>query len=160
MSLADDITRILDKDCDETRVALYNPRATVAAIRKRVEVEREPTVDDAMRVLNRDYFDDVRGIAEELKRAVKDGEVTNEEEYCDRLNEVCNDHQRVIYTFQARIGMLCTDNASACEDETGEPARSVEAAMCWALIADVNAHTDYDSIVAELEEEAEASKTA
>lgn len=41
MSLADDINRILDADCDETRVALYNPRATVAAIRKRVEAEGE-----------------------------------------------------------------------------------------------------------------------
>jgi hypothetical protein len=28
------ITQLLDDDCDETRVALYNPRATVAAIRR------------------------------------------------------------------------------------------------------------------------------
>jgi hypothetical protein len=31
------ITDILDNDCDETRVALYNPRSTVAEIRKVLE---------------------------------------------------------------------------------------------------------------------------
>lgn len=31
------IEALLDNDCDETRVALYNPRATVAAIREVLE---------------------------------------------------------------------------------------------------------------------------
>ncbi len=35
------ITALLDDDCDETRVALYNPRATVAAIRRELESAAE-----------------------------------------------------------------------------------------------------------------------
>ena len=31
------ITALLDDDCDETRVALYNPKTTVAAIRRELE---------------------------------------------------------------------------------------------------------------------------
>jgi hypothetical protein len=32
-----EVGALLDADCDETRVALYNPRATVAAIRETLE---------------------------------------------------------------------------------------------------------------------------
>jgi len=31
------VTELLDGDCDETRVALYNPRETVAAVRRELE---------------------------------------------------------------------------------------------------------------------------
>lgn len=52
------ITALLDEDCDETRVALYNPRATVANIRRVLEqaesdlttLERDPSTGDAKAV--------------------------------------------------------------------------------------------------------------
>lgn len=154
-TLKQDITALLDDDCDETRVALYNPRATVAAIRVRLEQpEPEPTVDDAFRILNRDYWDDVRGVVDEMKRAIRDHEVTSEEELYDYLCEHTEGHQRVIYTFQARWGLCCSDNPDAYEEETGEKPASVEAQMLVAFQADIRARlSSYDELCEELEEE-------
>jgi len=153
--LADDITAILDGDCDATRVALYNPRRTVAAIRERLaKPEPEPTVDDAIRILNRDYFDDVRGIVEDCKRAIRDGEVSSDDELRDYLHESVDGCQRVIHTFQARCGLLSSDHPDAYEDETGERPSDVSVQMYWALMADVNDRLEsYDELCEELEEE-------
>jgi len=160
--LAADITAILDANCDETRVALYNMRSTVAAIRERLaQPEPEPTVDDAIRILNRDYFDDVRGIVEDCKRAIRDGEVCSDDELNDYLVESCDQHQRVIYTWQARLGLLSTDNADAYEDEFGEKPATVELQMCMALRADVQSRLEtYDEIRAELDNEEDSNVKA
>ncbi len=114
--------------------------------------ERAISVDDAMRVLTRDYFDDVRGICEEMKRAVKDGEVSSEDEWHDALHEHVDGHQRVIYTHQARVGLCCTDNPDAWE-ECGYVRPTVEAQMYWAIMADVDARTNYHDVVSELADE-------
>lgn len=116
------------------------------------------TVDQAVGVLNRDYFEDVRGIADDLKRAVKDGEITSEEEFYTYLDESCDGHQRVIYTFRARLGLISTDNLEAYESEFGEKPPTVEAQMYAALRADVMARCSYDDIVSELDEEKEKSE--
>jgi len=153
-SKADRIEALLDADCDETRIALYNPRATVAAIREVLAEPESISVDAALSVLNRDYFDDVRGIAEDCKRAVKDGEVSNDEELSDYLHQTVDGHERVIYTYQARIGLVCTDSVDAYEDETGEKPPSAEVQMFWALMQDVRDRLgDFDAIKAELESE-------
>lgn len=116
--------------------------------------EESITVDQALSVIRRDHFDDVRGIAEEVTRAVKDGEV-DEDGFYDYIHEQCDNSQRVIYTFQAKLGMLCTNHDSAYQDELGEPAATVEAAMYMALIADVTALLgSFDDIKEELEENA------
>jgi len=113
------------------------------------------TYYEAWRVIERDYWDDVRGIREEMKRAVKDGEVSDEDEFRDHLHEQVDGHQRVIYTHQARVGLCCSSHPDAAEDEMGEPARDVSAQMYWALMADVCESCDYDTIVSELESETE-----
>jgi hypothetical protein len=154
-SKADRIEALLDADCDETRVALYNPRSTVAAIRMVLaEPTEPPSYDEAWRVVERDYWDDVRGLVEECKRAVKDGEVSDDSELSDHLHEQVDGHQRVIYTHQARVGLCCTDNPEAYEDETGEKPPTVEAAMYYALMADVRRRLEsFDDIKAEIEAE-------
>jgi len=149
---ADRIEALLDADCDETRVALYNPRSTIAAIRAVLAEPESISVDDALSVLNRDYFDDVRGIAEDCKRAVKDDKVSNDEELSDYLHQSIDGHERVIYAYQARIGLVCTDSVDAYEDETGEKPPSPEVQMFWALMQDVRDRLgDFDSIKAEIE---------
>lgn len=115
--------------------------------------EESITVDQALSVIRRDYWDDVRGIAEEVTRAVKDGEV-DEDGFYDYIREQCDGSQRVIYTFQAKLGMLCTNNDDAYQDELGEPPPTVEAAMCMALIADVSAQLgSFDDVKGEAETE-------
>jgi len=150
---ADRIESLLDADCDETRIALYNPRATVAAIRAVLaEPTEAPTYDEAWRVIKRDYWDDVRGVVEDCKRAVKDGEVSDDSELSDYLHQSIDGTQRVIYTHQARVGMACTDHPDAYEDEMGEKPPTVEAAMFIAMMADVQARLPaFYEIKAELE---------
>lgn len=96
----------------------------------------ESEVNAALRVLQRDYQDDVQGIVDEMRRQARDGEC-DEDDFHDRLDEQVDGHQRVIYTAKARVGMCCTDNPEAYEDEMGEKPESVEQAMYFALRADV-----------------------
>jgi len=96
----------------------------------------EISYDDAWRVIERDYWDDVRGIVEDLEERIKSREVT-EDDLNDALHESCDGHQSIIYTHQARVGLCCTDNADAYEDEMGEKPPTVEAQMYMALQADV-----------------------
>lgn len=153
MTLAQDITRILDGDCDETRVALYNPRSTVAKIRERIETEPEVSVDEALRVLNHDYWDDVRDIVDDLARAIRDGEITDDESFQEYLDETTDGHERVIYAHQSRLGLCFTNNADAYEEEFGEKPPSVEAQMLMSLRWDVMAKTGtYEEFCEELEE--------
>lgn len=121
-------------------------------------VTAQISYDDAWRVIEADYWDDVRGAVEELTRGIKDGEIEDKEEFHDRLHEYVDSMQRVIYTHQARVGMACTDNPTACEDETGDKSETVEGAMFWALMADIGERCNYNDIVAELEEQAKATE--
>jgi hypothetical protein len=120
-------------------------------------MKTEISYDDAWRVINADYWDDVRGIAAEAKRLVKDGEATDDESLYELLNEHIDSHQRVIYTHQARIGLCCTNNVDIYEDETGERPPGVEAQMFAALLADVlTMVSSYDDLASELAEESES----
>jgi hypothetical protein len=100
----------------------------------------ETEVNDALAVLRRDYYADVRGLVDAWREA-RDWHRTNKPgeafDAGDALHQVVDSSQRVIYTYQARVGLLCTDNADACEEELGEKPESPEAAMFWALMADV-----------------------
>lgn len=85
----------------------------------------EITYDDAWRV-----------ICADIEELAKSGDIT-EDDLSDVIHESCDGHQRVIYTHQARVGLCCTDNPEAYEEELGEKPLTVEAAMCMAMIADV-----------------------
>jgi len=77
----------------------------------------EKDVDAALSVLRADYYSDVRGVAQDLARAMKEGEV---DEFSDALHEAVDGTQRVIYTYQARVGLICTDNQDAYVEDFGE----------------------------------------
>lgn len=111
------------------------------------------SVDEALRVLNTDYWDDVRGIVDELGQAIRDGYIKNSEEFSESLDDATNGHQRVIYTYQALLGLCFTNNVDAYEEEIGGKPPTVEAQMLMALRADVMAKTGtYDEFCEELEE--------
>jgi len=91
---------------------------------KRVEMPRrsanEVTDEDvkaAVSILTMDYYNDCRGVARDLAQRMKDGEI---EDFSDALHEAVDGTQRIIYTFQAKCGLLVSDNADAYTEEFGE----------------------------------------
>jgi hypothetical protein len=115
----------------------------------------ESEVNDALAVLRRDYYADVRGLADAFREAKAYAKEHGESfEPSDALHEIVDGSQRVIYTVQARVGLLCSDNEDAYEDEMGEPAPTIEAAMFMALRRDVEETLgdDYSEIETESEE--------
>jgi hypothetical protein len=110
------------------------------------------THDEAMRVLRAEYFDTVRGIVADLQRAIKDKEVSTEDEAQDWLHETVDGHQDVIYTYKAQQVLLHSDNTDAYVEEYGAGGVIQDGAINWsvlayaALLADVR-----DAIGSELE---------
>lgn len=95
------------------------------------------TVDEAVSVIRRDYYQDVLSMAKDLATRMKAGEV---DEFSDTLHEDCDGCQRVIYTCQAKLGLLASDNEDAATDALGEEeakALTVEQRMYFALQADI-----------------------
>jgi len=76
-------------------------------------------VAKASSVLQKDYWDDVRYLAECIQYEVKDGEITSMEQLQDRLHEDCDSAQRVIYTHQAKLALVFSDNDEAWDEEFG-----------------------------------------
>ncbi len=74
-------------------------------------------VDAAFNIMRAEYYQDVRDTAKALAEEMKAGDVS---EFSDSLHETCDGDQRVIYTFKAKVGLLCSDNEDACVEETGE----------------------------------------
>ncbi len=100
------------------------------------------TVEDATSAITRDYYEDVKGVGDDIIRAIKDGEIENEEDADRYLHETIDGTQRVIYTWQARLGLLASSNADAYfEEGLGElvctDSVPYEQLMYWALRADV-----------------------
>lgn len=72
--------------------------------------------DAARATLRADYWSDVRGIVEDARRAIKDGEISSPAELDDWLHETVDGHQRVIYTHAAlETLMFCESDGDAEE---------------------------------------------
>jgi hypothetical protein len=99
-------------------------------------------IDLAVSLIQMDYYADVKGVAKEMLRRVKDGEISSRDDFEQQLNESVDGTQRVIYTFQAKLGMLVTENADAWE-ELGLEHPTVEQMMFCAMEADVRQEPDF-----------------
>lgn len=80
----------------------------------------EVTDDDvkaAIHIITMDYYNDCRDVAKDLAQRMKDGDV---DDFNDALHEAVDGTQRIIYTFQAKCGLLVSDNADAYTEEFGE----------------------------------------
>lgn len=74
----------------------------------------------ALDILRRDYYQDVRGIGDELKDQVKSREITDRDTFETYLHQAVDGSARVIYTLQAQIGLLCSDNEDAYLERFGD----------------------------------------
>jgi hypothetical protein len=104
---------------------------------RRMKAPTEQQLNDAMHVIRLDYLSDVWGIALDLADRISNGDIGDSESFGDALHEEVDDSQRVIYTFNAKLGLLATENEDAYEEEFGEKPDSPEKAIFAALEADV-----------------------
>lgn len=119
-------------------------RETRAGQRSRIT---EDDVKAAVDILYRDYYQDVHGIGDEIKSAIESGEISTDDQLQDRINQEVDGSQRVIYTFQARCGLLVSENDEAYEDQFGDKAPTVEAQMSVAMMEDIRSYigaVDFD----------------
>jgi hypothetical protein len=79
----------------------------------------ERRLQRASGLLQRDYWDDVRSLVEDLKDGIKDGHIEDQEQLQERLHEDCDGAGRVIYTHQAKLALVYSDNCDAYEEEYG-----------------------------------------
>jgi hypothetical protein len=114
----------------------------------------EQQVKDAVAVLTRDYYSDVEGVVNELESQIKDGTIRTREQADEWIHETVDGHQRVIYTWQAKMGLLVSENEDAMAEELGEsdvsPDPSVR--MYWAMKKDVEEAVEGSSIIERLED--------
>ena len=97
----------------------------------------EAEVKSAQDVLARDYWDDVRGLVEEVER---------------RIHEICENTQRVIYTWQAQLTICFADGdgmAEYAEEFGAQP--TVEQAAWFVLNRDVSERVYSGEVYAALE---------
>jgi hypothetical protein len=101
--------------------------------------EKSKAVDAATGILRADYYDDVRDLANSLVEEIVKGEIDDRATFDDRLHEAVDGSGRVIYTWQARLGLLSSDNEDAAADEMGaeDAPTTPEGRMYFALRADV-----------------------
>jgi hypothetical protein len=123
-------------------------RRRTKATPKSNEPERitDEDVNAAVSIIQRDYYQDVRDLGDSIKAEVRAGDIDNEEQLDERVHEDVDGAARVIYTWQAKLGMLVTDNEDAWE-EFGYESPTVEQKMFCAMKQDVMEYIgDFDSI--------------
>ena len=102
-----------------------------ASARRAIE---EMSVADAERRIDRDYREDVEGIAKEIANDVRNGRIVDAEGLQDRLHEDVDGAQRVIYTHQAKLGMLATSNDEAYFDSFGPEGAITRDGINWSVL--------------------------
>lgn len=125
-----------------TRKTTPMPRRPARAIAKpKSDTITEEDVQAAFDILNRDYWDDVRGVVKDLEEHVERGEITDQDRLEELMNQFVEGTQRVIYTFQAKIGMLCTNNADAYQEFGFDMSDGIDWSklMFCAMVEDVRA---------------------
>jgi hypothetical protein len=103
----------------------------------------EDQVELAERTLRADYRHDVRDIVNDIRDAIKDGEVADENQLTEWIDQAVDGHERVIYTGQSLDTLRWTRDRDVGIAEWGlEPFVSNDginwaALTYWALRADV-----------------------
>lgn len=115
----------------------------MAKYRKNAPTDSE--VKEAIRILTADYYSDVRDVAESvLERMIEAGE---DAEYSDILHEEVDGTQRVIYTFQAKLGVVMSDNADAFFEEFGDEGACTKDGIAWERICFVAMERDVGELL-------------
>jgi hypothetical protein len=97
--------------------------------------EARKAVVNAHRVLRQDYFDDVRGVAEDLKERLAEGEFSDRDDFTQAIDEAVDGHGRIVYTGQALECLRYSENDGAYADEFGEDGIVEGGSIMWSRLA-------------------------
>lgn len=104
--------------------------------------ENDEAVKIAVAVITRDYYNDVKGIGDNLIEQIKEGEITDAEKFDELLHQDVDGSGRVIYTWQARLGLIATEELDAYEEDFGEKPESPEKQLFVAMAREVRAYVE------------------
>jgi hypothetical protein len=90
--------------------------------------------DEAINTLRAEYYQGVRSIAEDLARAVKDGEIKNQDDWETRIHQEVDGSHWIIYAHANFQVLMCSDNHDAYVEDFGEPPISNNE-INWAALA-------------------------
>lgn len=106
---------------------------TVTRIIPRPQTNEE-RLDAARSQLRADYWNDVRGVVDDIKRDIERRNVTTEDEVTEYIDVACDGHARVIYTGRAIEGLLYTDNEDAHTSEYDEAPLDESGNIKWSAL--------------------------
>lgn len=112
----------------------------------------EDDVNAAVSIIQRDYWQDVHYVGDDIKERIERGEISDEESFREQVEQAVDGTQRVLYTFQNKLGMLATNHPDAYSEATGEAPVSGQdidwaRMMFYAMLEDVLAYigtVDFD----------------
>jgi hypothetical protein len=99
------------------------------------QLTEEQIVEVAAGIEQRAYYATVRDIVEDLKRAIKDGDVTDEDGATDWLHETIDGHHDVIYTSCAQDIVRISSNSGAYVENFGPEGMVKDGDIQWSLLA-------------------------
>lgn len=93
-------------------------------------------IEDAKRVLEKDYRDDVDSVVKELLDAWRTGEFDGaRDSFEQRLEETVGGTQRVIYTFRAQLCLAFSSSDDAYLEMTGDDSIPAKNGIEWSTLA-------------------------
>ncbi len=104
------------------------PPARVEVPHRSADEITEADCRAATNILTQDYMNDVRSCARGLAERMKDGDASD---FSDALHEAVDGTQRVMYTFEAKLGVILSDNGDAYFDEFGEEGAVEKDGIKW-----------------------------
>lgn len=85
--------------------------------------------------MERDYWEDVRGVAQDFIQAVKDGEVTDDEDAHTWLHETIDEHRRVFITALAQECLRFSPNDGKYIEDFGADGAATDGGIEWSRLA-------------------------
>lgn len=110
-----------------------------------------PKVQKAVNEIERAYLKVVNNIIEELMDNVKAGEIEDSDALQDRLHEEVD--SAVLYTWDARLMLIATDNPDAYEDDFGDKPEGPEQAAYASLMSDIQDRLDVNELFEDEDED-------
>ncbi len=101
----------------------------------------DDNLNEATQAIREWYYTEIRSMVdfliEDLKAEKPEDDDAAREWLTERVDEITDAHEYVIYTYKAQCVCLASDNEDAYEDETGEKPPTVETQACTAMRRDV-----------------------
>ncbi len=107
---------------------------------------REEQHDEAVRVLRAEYYQAVRSLVAELKAALDEGEIRDQDGWQQRIDETLDSSYWVIYTHANKQVVFVSDNADAYFDEGFGPMDASEG-IDWAALAVCALRADVQELI-------------